>query len=113
MSPIDVLEHEHRVIEQVLGALGTWADSVERGDDAPVADTVKFATFFREFADRCHHGKEEDILFVAMTRHGFSAQVGPVAVMLHEHTVGRAPRRRTRRGIDGPVPGRPRFAVTS
>jgi len=27
--------------------------------------------FFREFADQCHHGKEEDRLFVCMNRMAF------------------------------------------
>jgi hemerythrin-like domain-containing protein len=50
---------------------------------------TSFAEFFRNFADRCHHGKEEDRLFATMARHGFPAEYGPIAVMLAEHTEGR------------------------
>ncbi len=43
----------------------------------------------RNFADGLHHAKEENILFPALEQKGFSAQQGPVAVMLHEHIQGR------------------------
>lgn len=43
----------------------------------------------RNFADGTHHAKEEDFLFPLMGDKGFSAQFGPVAVMLHEHEEGR------------------------
>ena len=45
--------------------------------------------FFRNFADRCHHGKEETHLFPAMEAKGFPRQGGPTGVMLHEHEQGR------------------------
>jgi hemerythrin-like domain-containing protein len=47
-------------------------------------------SFFREFADAYHHGKEEHILFDAMVEHGFPRHAGPIAVMLQEHDMGRA-----------------------
>jgi hemerythrin-like domain-containing protein len=43
----------------------------------------------RNFADGLHHAKEENIFFPALENKGFSAQQGPVAVMLHEHILGR------------------------
>ena len=54
------------------------------------ADLSRFVTFLRDFADAQHHAKEEEVLFEAMSRHGFSRQTGPVAVMLAEHEQGRA-----------------------
>lgn len=44
----------------------------------------------RYFADGLHHAKEEDLLFPAMIKKGFSPEQGPVAVMLAEHVQGRA-----------------------
>ncbi|MGD0756047.1 MAG: hemerythrin domain-containing protein [Bacteroidales bacterium] len=43
----------------------------------------------RNFADGLHHAKEENIFFPALEKKGFSAQMGPVAVMLQEHIQGR------------------------
>lgn len=91
MSPIDTLTNEHRLIEKVLDALEAWTDAVlarEETDDK--TELSRFVTFIREFADACHHGKEEDILFSALIEHGFPRQQGPVAVMLAEHHQGRA-----------------------
>lgn len=90
MRAIDILMHEHRIIERVLDALEAYADDIEMGKDLPLADLIKFATFAREFADRCHHGKEEDILFESMVNQGFPKEGGPIGVMLQEHTEGRA-----------------------
>ncbi len=86
---VTILMDEHRVIERVLGALETFALGLQEGQDAARGDLRDFADFFRNFADRCHHGKEEDRLFEAMKGHGFPADYGPLAVMLAEHTEGR------------------------
>lgn len=86
---IEVLMNEHRLIEQVLGSLETFASEVEGGLAPERAVLADYGAFLRDFADACHHGKEEDILFQRMTERGFSRESGPVAVMLHEHRVGR------------------------
>jgi hemerythrin-like domain-containing protein len=43
----------------------------------------------RNFADELHHAKEENQYFPFLTKRGFSLTQGPVAVMLHEHEIGR------------------------
>lgn len=86
---VTILMDEHRVIEQVLGALETFALGLQEGKEVSREDLRDFADFFRNFADRCHHGKEEDRLFQAMKDHGFPSEYGPLAVMLAEHTEGR------------------------
>jgi len=86
---IEVLMNEHRLIEQVLGSLETFTSEVEGGLAVERAVLADYGAFLREFADACHHAKEEDILFERMAERGFSRESGPVAVMLHEHRVGR------------------------
>ena len=44
--------------------------------------------FSKVFMDRCHHTKEEELLFPAMVAAGFPKD-SPLAVMLHEHELGR------------------------
>jgi hemerythrin-like domain-containing protein len=87
---IEVLMAEHRLIEQALGSLETYSMGVRAG--APVERDVvgEYAAFLRGFADNCHHGKEEDILFQRMLERGFPRDGGPLAVMYHEHELGRA-----------------------
>lgn len=90
MKPTDILSSEHRVIEQVLKSLTQMvceAEAKGRLDQTPAKDAV---AFFRMFADRCHHGKEETHLFPAMEAKGYSADCGPTAVMRYEHEQGRA-----------------------
>jgi hemerythrin-like domain-containing protein len=86
---VEVLMNEHRLIEQVLGSLETFTSEVEGGLAPERPLLADYGTFFRDFADACHHGKEEDILFQRMTERGFPRETGPIAVMLYEHEVGR------------------------
>lgn len=89
---IQTLEQEHRLIEKVLGSLARFADDLA-GAGEPIASAreraADYARFFRDFADRCHHGKEEARLFVALSEHGLAREGGPIGVMLHEHEQGR------------------------
>ena len=45
--------------------------------------------FIRQYADRFHHAKEEDVLFEALVANGMPRQNSPVAAMLMEHDQGR------------------------
>jgi hemerythrin-like domain-containing protein len=90
-SSIQILMDEHRVIERVLASLEAIAERIaEVPGDGARALLRDYGDFFRSFADRCHHAKEEDLLFAKMTEHGFPREFGPIAVMLSEHTDGRA-----------------------
>jgi hemerythrin-like domain-containing protein len=90
MDAIETLMHEHRLIEQICDSLVGFADEVRRKGTTEKDELGRFVTFISDFADACHHGKEEDILFASMVECGFPRQGGPVAVMLHEHVQGRA-----------------------
>ena len=87
---IETLMNEHRLIEEVLGSLRTFVGQLSSSQAGARPRVAEYAEFFREFADRTHHGKEEDRLFVAMAQHGFPSNGGPVFVMLQEHEIGRA-----------------------
>lgn len=86
LPPTGELSAEHRVIERVLHVLDNLISKSGTFEAAALRDCV---LFFRLFADACHHGKEEDMLFPVLERHGMSREQGPIAVMLHEHTIGR------------------------
>src|SRR3546814_14752985 len=61
-----------------------------RQGNATSTDVTQFLGFLREFADTCHHGKEEGLLFRAMIEAGLSADGGPISVMLSENEQVRA-----------------------
>lgn len=73
MQPIGPLMIEHRLIERLLTLMARECkrikDNVEVDPDFAFVDPVFIDTavdFIRTYADRCHHGKEEDILFKAL-----------------------------------------------
>jgi hemerythrin-like domain-containing protein len=90
MKPSDILSGEHRVIEQVLNCLEEIAEACQRDDKLDGRSAREAIDFFRNFADRCHHGKEETHFFPAMEAKGFSREQGPTGVMLREHDQGRS-----------------------
>lgn len=85
---IQVLRHDHDAILMALRILDRMAEQA-RGGTLSQADANGFIDFLREFADKCHHGKEEGLLFPALIEAGMPEQGGPVSVMLHEHEQGR------------------------
>jgi hemerythrin-like domain-containing protein len=90
MRPTEILMNEHRVIEQVLDCLDALADACTREHRLAEEPARQALDFFRSFADRCHHGKEENQLFPMLETRGFSPAAGPTAVMRAEHVEGRA-----------------------
>jgi hemerythrin-like domain-containing protein len=88
MKPTESLKQEHKVILLVLAAAEKQAKAIEATGKIDGDKIEKMLDFFRNFADRCHHSKEEKHLFVALQR-GMRPDVGPIAVMLAEHQQGR------------------------
>lgn len=89
MDPILALKDEHRVIERMLKILEAIAQRLEGGQEVSSQVLERCLDFIRSFADSCHHGKEEDLLFPALEAHGIPKGGGPIGVMLVEHNEGR------------------------
>ena len=88
--PTHTLRDEHQVILKVLDCFEVALRCAARAGAVTHAEFDPFVAFFRDFADHCHHCKEEDRLFPCLERCGMPREHGPIAVMLHEHQVGRA-----------------------
>jgi hemerythrin-like domain-containing protein len=101
----EILSSEHRVIEQVLDCLERIAQGCQDEARLDKASAMQALDFFRNFADRCHHGKEETHLFPALEAKGFPRDGGPTGVMLHEHDQGRACIRSMAVAADGAAEG--------
>jgi hemerythrin-like domain-containing protein len=89
MDPIDKLKAEHQIILKGLAVLDSKINAIEKGAKVDTEFFKMAIDFIRSYADKYHHAKEEDILFVFMEKAGFSRQTGPIAVMLYEHDEGR------------------------
>lgn len=98
MQATDILMEEHRVIVRVLDSLETAATRLSAGQAIPMDFFIEAADFIKNFADGCHHKKEEGILFVALAANGMPQDAGPVGVMLAEHEEGRRFTRAMREG---------------
>lgn len=90
MTPTEELKQEHRAIELMLDILSSVCQRLDRGTAVNPQHLEQILEFFRVFADKCHHNKEETHLFPALERAGVPKDGGPIGVMLNEHTEGRA-----------------------
>ncbi len=91
MKPIGPLMWEHRLIEKMLEIAGREVEKIrERGTVDPVfIDTT--VDFVRTYADRTHHGKEEDILFRDLAKKKMSPEHARIVdELIEEHKYGRA-----------------------
>jgi hemerythrin-like domain-containing protein len=91
MKPRGPLMIEHRLIEKMLRLMGREVESIE--DIASVDPLFVDAAvdFIRTYADRTHHGKEVDILFVELAKKPMNAEdKAMMADLVQEHTLARS-----------------------
>ncbi|MBI5359089.1 MAG: hemerythrin domain-containing protein [Planctomycetes bacterium] len=100
MRPTELLKEDHKVILRMIAVMKKAADDVIGGGGLNVEHLERMVDFIRTFADKCHHGKEEDLLFVEMERYGIPKEGGPIGVMLEEHIAGRNYVKGMAEGID-------------
>jgi hemerythrin-like domain-containing protein len=89
MTPTEQLKEEHQAIKLRLSILESICQKLEAGQEVNPEHLDQSLEFIRLFADKCHHGKEEDALFPAMEAAGIPKEGGPIGVMLLEHDAGR------------------------
>lgn len=63
MLPVGPLMVEHRLIERMIGLLAKEAKRIRATGKADTDFVLSGIEFIRLYADRSHHGKEEEILF--------------------------------------------------
>lgn len=63
MLPIGPLMIEHRLIERMIEVMKIELKQIEQNKRVEPEFIETAVDFIRTYADRCHHGKEEDILF--------------------------------------------------
>lgn len=85
-----ILREEHEVILRIIAVLNAAVGRLQAGQEVSPEVFRQAVDFIRNFADRCHHGKEQDLLFPALEQRGIPREGGPIGVMLYEHDQGRA-----------------------
>jgi len=90
MSATENLKEEHQVILRMIKILRMASERLKGGQLVSVNVFKKAVEFVQTFADRCHHGKEQDTLFPFLGKRGIPTTGGSIAVMLAEHEQGRS-----------------------
>ncbi len=80
-----ILEDEHHLIQQVVGAMAALADRVTGGEGVDREMLVNVAEFMGVFVEKCHHEKEEQHLFPLLAAKGVPVAGCPIGMLSHEH----------------------------
>lgn len=86
-KPTQDLNMEHSGIVQMLGIMEKISVRLKNGEDIKREHLEKVIEFLRNFADKCHHRKEENILFPEMLKDPANKKM--VNELLGEHKTGR------------------------
>tara|TARA_Y100000310_G_scaffold127274_1_gene126355 strand:+ start:27315 stop:27857 length:543 start_codon:yes stop_codon:yes gene_type:complete len=86
-----ILVDEHKNILKVVDVIEHECDLVESGKKLDKDFFIKAIYFIRNYADKFHHAKEEDILFKELLKDSVQERLhcNPIEQMLHEHEKGR------------------------
>jgi hemerythrin-like domain-containing protein len=81
---------EHRLIERIIELVGNQLKNIETTGEVDTQFIDVIVDFIRVYADRTHHGKEEDILFKKLAGKNMSDQDEKMmAELLDEHRTSR------------------------
>lgn len=90
MKPIGMMMIEHRLIEKIVPLLKSEIDRINSKGRADTDFIEKAADFFRTYADRTHHGKEEDVFFKGLACKPVSDELKKTTEeLLAEHVIAR------------------------
>ncbi len=89
MNPLQILSEEHVNILKVVESIKKECAALETGKELDKEYFDKAIDFIINYADKFHHAKEEDILFVELNKDEVEMHCNPVNQMLHEHVLGR------------------------
>jgi hemerythrin-like domain-containing protein len=90
MQPKGPLMKEHRLIERMIGCIEKETGRIRQTGGIDPCFIYTAADFIRTYADKTHHGKEEDILFRDLNKKQMSADDKQVmSELIAEHVFGR------------------------
>jgi len=105
MTATTALRSEHNHILAMIACLRAACRDAEESGGLDAETFRSGIDFIRNYADAWHHAKEEDLLFPALEEEGMPREGGPIAVMLHEHVMGRTYVRQMAEHLDAAIAG--------
>lgn len=85
-----VMVDEHKLILRMIALVEHNTALLETGKFRNWQFYLDAVDFIRNYADRFHHAKEEDVLFAELVRNGMPEKQSPIEAMHMEHDQGRA-----------------------
>ena len=85
-----VMVNEHQLILRMIALVEQNTALLEQGKFRNWQFYLDAVDFIRNYADRFHHAKEEDVLFVELIANGMPEKQSPIEAMHMEHDQGRA-----------------------
>lgn len=101
MTVIKELKNEHEAVLLSIRILDQITTRLKSGQTIELSHLDQILEFLAVFVDKCHHSKEEKVLFPAMEESGIPREGGPIGAMLYEHEQGRSFVRGLRSGVEG------------
>lgn len=101
MTVIEELKSEHQAILLTIRILDQITSKLENGQAVDSRHLDQILEFLQVFVDKCHHRKEEKVLFPAMEKVGIRQEGGPISVMFYEHQKGRSLVQGLKIGVEG------------
>ena len=90
MLPIGPLMIEHRLIEKMLQVIKSLLEDIQTEKKEDPVQVEKVIHFIKTYADACHHGKEENILFHELGRKNISPEHRRMMdELIEDHKLGR------------------------
>ena len=90
MKPIGPLMLEHRLIEKMARLFNGEIARIREQNKVNTVFIISAVDFFRTYADRTHHGKEEDILFRDLATKNLSPEHERIMKeLIEEHILAR------------------------
>lgn len=90
MQPIGLLMKEHRLIEKLIAFMSVELERIRQERQVDIDVLEKILDFIKIYADKCHHGKEEEILFLRLDKKPLSPEHRKILQeLLAEHKYAR------------------------
>ncbi len=89
MGPLEILVEEHNAVRALLEVLEVICGRLESKRKVDPDHIQSAVRFIKDFADKAHHLKEEEVLFPAMESAGVSREEMLLDAITTEHDLGR------------------------